>query len=479
MTPPLRVMFLVAEAAPFMKVGGLGDVGGSLPPALQKSGGDALDIRLVIPHHRGLALNGEKVERLKDLKVPTRDGTLNATIHGLSHDGVTVYLIGGDPVNASPSVYMADPRLDGRKFTFFSLAALALARQLDWSPDVVHANDWHTAPAVTALKTKYIGDTFFQQTRTVLTLHNLPYMGDGSSYPKFGLPFETGSQLPEWARSLPLPLGLLHADNIVAVSPSYAHGILDEEFGCGLQDFLASRKPALHGILNGLDYSIWDPQQDKRIDQNYSSSDIKLRQKNKHDLLESFGLELKPDIPLLGMVSRLDPQKGIDLAFNALRSIKRPDWQFVLVGTGNPDLENAARKLQADFHGRVWVVLRYDETLAHQVYAGADMLLMPSRYEPCGLAQLIAIRYGCVPVATRVGGLQDTIIDHSNGHGQTGFLSERVDVNAFTATIRRAIKNYLNVPAWQSIQKRGMRQNYSWDKSAEKYIKLYRNLTGK
>ncbi len=479
MAHPLRVLFLVAEAAPFIKVGGLGDVGGSLPPALQKSGGSAIDVRLAIPHHPGLALNGRKLRRLEDVSLPVKGKKLKASIHFLKYEGVTVYLIGGGPVDASRAVYQADPSQDGRKYTFFSLAALELTRQLGWAPDVVHANDWHTAPAITALKTKYKGDPFFQATRTVLTLHNLPYMGDGSSYPEFKLPYDTSNSLPEWARERPLPLGLLHADRIVAVSPNYARGILGKDFGCGLDDFLTARKQALLGVLNGLDYDFWNPEVDCRLDQNYSTRNIKLRQINKTALLESLGLQPKPDTPLLGMVSRLDPQKGIDLAFDALQALKDLDWQFVLVGTGNPQLENAARKFQADHPDRVWVVLRYDEALAHQVYAAADMLLMPSRYEPCGLAQLIAMRYGCVPVATRVGGLQDTIVDRPGGRGQTGFLADSVNIKGFVAAIRRALVQYRDAPAWRSLQKRGMRQDFSWEQSADQYIQLYRTLTGK
>jgi starch synthase len=479
MAKPLYVLFLVAEAAPFIKVGGLGDVGGSLPPALQKSGGTAFDVRLAIPYHPGIILNGKKLKRLEDVYLPVKGKKLKATIHCTKHEGVIVYLIGGEPVDTSLAVYQADPSLDGRKFTFFSLAALELTRQLDWAPDVVHANDWHTAPAITALKTRYSGDAFFQKTRTVITLHNLPYMGDASCYKEFKLPFDKSGCLPEWACNRPLPLGLLHADRIVAVSPNYARGILSEAFGCGLQNFLAGRQSDVLGILNGLDYNIWDPETDARIDRNYSSRTIKLRQTNKLALLESVGLSPKPDTPLLGMVSRLDPQKGIDLAFDALYALKHLDWQFILVGTGDPVLENAARKLQADFPDRVWVVLRYDEAMAHQVYAGADMLLMPSRYEPCGLAQLIAMRYGCVPIATRAGGLQDTIVDPPGNSGRTGFLAESVSANAFTSVIRRALEQYRDAPAWRSIQKRGMRQVFDWEKSAKQYIDLYHSITGK
>jgi len=476
MQTPLRVLFLVAEAAPFLKVGGLGDVGGSLPPALKKAGSDAIDIRLAIPHHPGIALRGKKAKKVGQVVVTTRQGNIPAPIHSLEQDGVIVYLIGGEPVRSSPAVYHGDARLDGLKYTFFSLAALELTRQLGWPPHLLHVNDWHASPAIIALASKYKNDAHFASTRSILTLHNLPYMGDGECFPDFGLEYASGDRLPEWARGLPLPLGLLHADRIVAVSPTYACEIMTDNSGCGLQDFLGSRKRDIQGILNGLDYQIWNPETDALIPQTFSSKSLTLRQKDKTTLLDMLGLPDKPHMPLLGMVSRLDPQKGVDLAFEALRGLNSPDWQFILVGTGNPELEEAARKLQADFPDQVRVAVRYDNALAHRVYAGADLLLMPSRYEPCGLSQLIAMRYGCIPVATRIGGLQDTIVDRPDGRSQTGFLAESITADAFTATLQRALQQYNDVAAWHVLQKRAMRQDYSWSKSAQKYLKLYQSL---
>ncbi|MGB8252819.1 MAG: glycogen/starch synthase [Anaerolineaceae bacterium] len=476
MQTPLRVLFLVAEAAPFIKIGGLGDVGGSLPPALKKAGGDALDIRLAIPHHPGIVLHGKKAKKVGQVMVTTRQGNIPAPIHSLEHEGVIVYLIGGKPVSSSPVVYHGDARLDGLKYTFFSLAALELTRQLGWSPHLLHANDWHASPAIVALATKYKNDSHFVSMRSILTLHNLPYMGDGQSFPDFGLEYASGDRLPEWARGLPLPLGLLLADRIVAVSPTYAREILTDNSGCGLQDFLTNRKRDIQGILNGLDLQIWNPETDALIPQTFTSKSLSLRQKDKTDLLDTLGFVDKPHMPLMGMVSRLDPQKGVDLAFEALRGLDSPDWRFILIGTGDLKLEESARKLQADFPDQVRVVLRYDNGMAHRVYAGADMLLMASRYEPCGLSQLIAMRYGCIPVATRIGGLQDTIVDRPDGSGQTGFLAEQVTADAFTVTVQRALHEYKDVAAWPVLQKRAMRQDYSWSKPAQKYLKLYQSL---
>jgi starch synthase len=472
----LRLLFLVAEAAPFIKVGGLGDVGGSLPPALKKYGGDILDIRLVIPHHPGIALKGKKTDEIGEVLVQTRKGKMAAPILACPFEGLTVYLIGGKPIKSSTSVYQSDARLDGRKYTFFSLAALELTRLLNWKPDIVHANDWHTSPAIVALATIYRHDAHFSKTKSVLTLHNLPYMGNGHCFAEFGLKVGYDDRLPEWAQNLPLPLGILNADKIVAVSPNYAQEIMTDQAGCGLQALLSNRKHDIHGILNGLDYEIWNPDTDIHIQQTYSIKNITQRQFNKSNLQQRMNLSQNPDIPLFGMVTRLDPQKGADLAFEALRSLPGKKWQLILVGTGNLELETAALKLQADFPDRVRTALRYDDALAHQVYAGADVFLMPSRYEPCGLAQMIAMHYGCIPVATRIGGLSDTIIDRPGRRSQTGFLSENISSGALAASLERAIQQYLDDNLWRTIQKHAMRKDFSWIKSAQDYLKLYQSL---
>ncbi len=476
MASPLRVLFLVAEAAPFIKIGGLGDVGGSLPVALRKAGGNTLDIRLAIPYHPAIALQGKKPKKVGQVSVGIEHGKIPAPIYSLEQDGIIVYLVGGEPIRSSPAVYNSDASLDGLKYTFFCLAALELTRLLGWAPHLVHANDWHASPAIVALASKFHNIQLFASTRSILTLHNLPYMGDGQSFVSFGLTDVPVDRLPEWARNLPLPLGLLHADRIVAVSPTYAHEIMTEKTGCGLQDFLVRRKRDIKGILNGLDYTIWNPEIDPLILQTFTLNSLNLRTQNKTALRNTLRLSDKPGIPVMGMVSRLDPQKGMDLAFDALRGLTNPNWQFILVGTGDPGLEKTARKLERDFPDQVRVALRYDNALAHQVYAGADMLLMPSRYEPCGLSQLIAMRYGCIPVATRVGGLQDTIIDRQDGRGQTGFLADHVTADAFSITVERAMQQYKDITHWNTLQKRVMRQDFSWDKSARKYLKLYQSL---
>ncbi len=373
-------------------------------------------------------------------------------------------------------MYTADTRADGHKFTFFSLAALELARRLNWKPDIIHANDWHTAPAIYALS--LMRDTFFDGTTSVLGLHNLPFLGNdaGPAMNAFGLPPAAGSTLPWWAQNMPLPLALLSADRIVAVSPNYAREILTPEFGSGLEEFLKTRQGAISGILNGLNTDRWDPATDSALVLNYSSSSLAQRQANRKALLEEFGLDPDPAIPLLAMVTRMDPQKGVDLLPETLAQISGLPWQLILLGMGMPVMEQVARQTEAAYPKRVRAAIRFDALLSHRMYAGADMLLIPSRYEPCGLTQMIAMRYGCVPVARATGGLSDTIRDAADLENGSGFLFTSASAEDFAAALSRAIQFFPDQAAWQRLQLNGMRQDFSWERFARQYLDLYRSL---
>ncbi len=286
---------------------------------------------------------------------------------------------------------------------------------MGWQPHILHANDWHTAPAIYALKQSQTEEEFYAGIGTVLSVHNLPYLGLGAeqALESFGLPPATNSLLPAWAQNLPLPLGLLAADQIVAVSPTYAREILTPEFGSGLAEYLQTRSHVLSGILNGIDISRWNPSTDTQIPFNFSVNELSNRDANKAALIRELGLDPAAGLPLLAMITQMDYPKGADLALEALNQLAEsyPDlaWQVVLLGTGAANLEAAAQKLEADYPERVRAVIRNDARLASQIYAGADMILIPSRYEPCGQTQMIAMRYGCVPIAHATGGLRDTI----------------------------------------------------------------------
>ncbi len=478
----MKIWFLSAEADPFIKVGGLGDVAGTLPPVLRRLGyppgsPGGLDVRLVLPLHGGIDKQAYRLKPVAAMEIYHARGPMLAEAYQTEIEGLPVYLIAGPMIPEDGPVYTGDAGIDGPKFVFFSLAALELARSLDWKPDVLHANDWHTAAAVYALVSKRGLDLFFQETVTLLEVHNLPYLGagTGSALQAFGLPPGTGTDLPEWAQNMPLPLGLQTADHIVTVSPGYAGEILTPEFGSGLHDFLATRSGSISGILNGLDLVSWDPTRDPHLPVNYSRADLKVRLENKSALQAELGLPLRKDLPLLGMITRMDHQKGVDLALDALAGLDDMAWQAVILGTGDPDLERAAEQLDAA-SGQVRAVLRFDPGLARRIYGGADALLIPSRYEPCGLAQMIAMRYGNVPIARATGGLKDTIRDYHETSAGTGFLFSEPNAQALEATIRRALNIFGDKRRWQGLQRRGMQQDFSWERSAQQYLELYEGL---
>ncbi len=472
MPKTLNILFLASEADPFVKVGGLGDVAGSLPLALRALPDAMLDVRLVIPFHNVIRIESFPMQREVEFTIP-RDGVdVPVEVYSTELHGLTVYLVSGEPIRRFETVYNTDSLADSEKYIFFSLAALELARRLNWRPHIIHANDWHTAASLYALRLQS-EDRFWSRAKAVLSVHNLCYMGAGSEevLTAYGLPPIDAPALPAWGRHVPMLLGLWAADKIVAVSPTYAEEIQTPEYGCGLERFLLSRRKSVTGIINGIDNSVWDPSSDSFLPVNFTAKKLALRNGIKSALQSQFGLPVDPDVPLLGMVTRMDQQKGVDLAVNGLRSLPDEPWQVVLLGTGNAELEVAARHLETDFPNRVVAVLRYDGRLAHQIYGGSDMLLMPSRYEPCGLAQMIAMRYGSIPVARATGGLRDTITE-----GRTGFLFSEASGPALAAALLRALAAFRDSESWLDMQKEAMAEDFSWERSALKYATLYRSL---
>ncbi len=473
MSHTINVLFLAAEAEPFIKVGGLGDVAGSLPRALRALSTDdlKLDVRLVLPHHP--AVKAETLKPLGMFSISRGGSEIQVEASETVLNGMPVYLIGGEPIRANGSVYSLDAKLDVEKYAFFSFAALELANHMrsDWQPDVIHGNDWHTALSMYGSLTKR-WEEGTRHVASVITLHNLPFMGPDASaiIESYGLKLAQ-TDLPEWARVMPLPLGLWASDAIVAVSPTYGREILTPEHGCGLDEFLISRGEAVSGILNGLDTASFDPAVDPALGSNFDMDTLEKRAANKSLLQERLGLPHDAETPLLAVVSRMDVQKGIDMVFSALKMMKKPKWQAVVLGIGDPKLEAAAMKLQETFPDRVKVETRYDAGLARQIYAGSDMFLMPSRYEPCGLSQMIAMRYGCVPVVRAAGGLNDTV-----KHNETGFVFQKAHHMALVAAIKSALKIFAEREKWREIQRAGMAQDFSWENSARKYLQLYQSL---
>lgn len=489
----INVLFMAAEADPFIKIGGLGDVAGSLPRALRTVGASVnllpadLDVRLVLPFHPGIHTDIYPLVQIAEFKVPTIRNDISVKAYSLEADGLPVYLIGGSPIEQESAVYSSNLETDGFKYVFFSQAALYLAKELNWKPDILHANDWHTAAAVYSLALNRPTDPFFRQTTSLLTLHNLPYLGamTSSALEAFDLPPAENTSLPVWAEHMALPLGLLTADVIVAVSKGYAKEIMTDEFGSGLQTFLKARSDKVTGILNGLDTGKWDPTNDDVLAANFTPTNLQARSENKAFLQNELGLEKNPILPLLAMVTRMDPQKGVDLAVDSLRMINQSavsaqPLQAVFLGMGAPPIEQAVRLLEQDYPISIRSCITYDEKLSRRIYAGSDMLLMPSRYEPCGLSQMIAMHYGCIPIARATGGLSDTIQDPKDTEESTGFLFRPATSEALAVAIQRAVTLFSSDPKnWQAMQIRGMQRDFSWDRSALEYIKQYKQLLDK
>ncbi len=479
----IKVLFAASEAEPFIKIGGLGDVAGTLPGALTEYFKNTpnlpvLDLRLFIPFHSRIQASRFHINEVTTFPVHSKTGDIQANVYFCSDQGFPVYLISGEPLPADGAVYDPNPAVDGKKFAFFSLAVLEFCILQSWIPDVLHANDWHTALIPYLIREKKEYSEIFKRTKTILGVHNLPFMGGGTQagLTEMDIPSSEDFRLPKWARHIPLPMGLAASDRIIAVSPGYAREILTPEFGCGLDGFLFTCTEKVSGILNGLDTKVWNPARDTYLVSTFTKLSLQNRTKNKQEILTRLGLAYDSRTPLLIMISRIDQQKGIDFALKALQNLTERKFQLIILGVGDPVLEDACKSFEDEYPERVRMLQRFDQALSHQLYASGDMILIPSRYEPCGLTQMISMRYGCVPIARNTGGLSDTILDTSPDSGQTGFLFQDATLVSCEAAIERALNIFINQQSWQQIQKNGMKTDFSWKHSATKYADEYIGL---
>lgn len=473
----MKVLFLAAEASPLVKVGGLGDVVGSLPKALIEAGHD---VRVAIPGYGAIDWSRWRPKYEASVAVHRGGGDHVAHVFAADVAGVPFWLLTGPPIPKGRTIYGSGIEEDGPKFIFFSLAALWSAQALGFRPHVIHAHDFHASAAVWWLASEGRRNEFFAPVTSVLTIHNLPYAGQGAgrALGEYQLPAPQAiSVLPESFRDSLLGLGILAANEISTVSPTYAREIQTPEHGRGLDGVLRARSDHLTGILNGIDVRAWNPASDEAIASRYDADRLELRAPNKGALQREAGLPEAPGLPLLAVVSRLDGQKGLDIALPAVRRWLGLGGQFILLGTGEPALERDFAFVERDFPGRASVRLRFDGAYAHRIYAGADALLIPSRYEPCGLTQMIAMRYGAVPVARRTGGLADTVVD-ADDPGGTGLMFDEPAAPALWDALERMLGVWADRPRWRELQLRGMRSDFSWTKSAALYAALYERARG-
>jgi starch synthase len=468
----MNVLFLAAEAAPFVKVGGLADVAGSLPEALRALGHD---VRLAIPGYGAIDWARFAPALRTRFDLPHAWGAQTAEIYETRSGGTPVFLVTGPPIPMDGRIYGGGIGEDAPKFIFFSLAALFSCQALGWKPDVLHANDWHTGTAVQWLVTAGRLNDYYRSVASVMTIHNLRYRGEGSGkyLAEYRVPVTAVSRvLPDWLRDSPLALGLFNADMLSTVSPTYAREILTPAFGEALDGLLRARQDRLRGIVNGIDMDLWNPATDQTLAATFDADSLEKRAANKRALQEAAGLAAEPRTPIAAVVSRLDAQKGLEIAVPVIRRWLAAGGQFVLLGTGESSLEHDFAAIERGHPGRAHAHLRFDPPFARRVYAGADMVLIPSRYEPCGLTQMIAMRYGAVPVARRTGGLADTVRDAGDPDGN-GFLFDEFSPGALGHALDRALSVYAQPEKWAEIQKRGVRSDFSWGRSAEQYVALY------
>ena len=476
----MRITFAASEGVPFSKTGGLADVVGALPKALAASGHE---VQVLLPRYR-MTKPGRTLPESKSLTLPLASGFRFAAIQdGGEADGVHTYLVDCPDLFDRDGLYQTsgqDYPDNALRFAAFSLACLEFLKRSATPPDIIHCHDWQTALVPIYLRNLYAGDGFFEKTSVLFTIHNLGYQGHFPPHilPRIGLHVGlfTVDGLEFYGEVNLLKGGIIFSDFITTVSRKYAEEIQTPEFGCGLQGVLSARSDRLQGIVNGVDYGPWDPSTDKLIAANYSPEDLKGKETCKKALLENMGVAQPAlDRPVIGIVSRFARQKGFDLIAEIAEELMAMDLYIGALGTGEPEYEELFRSLAAKYPDKFLVKVAYDNTLAHQIEAGADMFLMPSRYEPCGLNQIYSMKYGTVPVVRATGGLDDTV-ETFDGKKGTGFKFSEYAPAALLATIQQAIEVYRQPKAWRQLMHNGMRKDFSWPSSAKQYVKIYQTL---
>ncbi len=471
----MKVLFCTSEARPFAATGGLGDVAGSLPQALRLR---LIGCRVVMPLYADIPQELRDTMRfVTSLSVPVAWRRQYCGVFEAKAGGVIYYLIDNQYYFKRSGLYGHYD--DAERFAFLSRAALEMLPYIDFKPDVIHANDWQTALIPVYFRLFYANNDWYSGIKTVMTIHNIQYQGKyGLELVKdvLGIP-ESETQLLEYDHCVNLLKGGIECANWVStVSPTYAKEILDPWFAHDLDAILNERSWKLSGILNGIDTVSYDPAADGDLYANYSTDDMSGKAVNKQKLQERLGLEQNPDVPLIGMVTRMVSHKGLDLVKEALEPIMNENnAQFVILGSGDWEYETYFREMQERYPGRLTACFGFIPELSRKIYAGADIFLMPSKSEPCGLSQMIALRYGTIPVVRETGGLKDSIQDSGDGQGN-GFTFQTYNSGDMKYAVERALKGYEDKQGWAILMKRAMECDNSWGHSANEYIHLYRTL---
>ncbi len=473
----LRVLLCTSEAVPFAKTGGLADVAGALPPVLAGLGHD---VRLALPKYSVVTKAGfESKQVAGPFEVAIGEDPVAVTIEQSDVLGVPTYLVDCPDYFDREGLY-GHPD-DAKRFAVFCRALLQFIEEGDWRPQVIHGNDWQTALIPVYLKTIYANHKRLSSIGTLHTIHNLAYQGvfDRPALAAVGLDDSvfTMDSLEFYGQVNFLKGALVYADLLNTVSKKYAQEIQTEEFGERLEGVLEKRRSDLYGILNGIDYDEWNPATDRFLAANYQAKNVSPKAADKAALQQHFGLPERSETPMFGLVSRLAGQKGLDILAEALPHLLRLDVQFALLGTGEQYYHDVLSRLAAQYPDKMGLALTFDNALAHRIYAGSDMFLMPSRYEPCGLGQMISMRYGTIPLVKKTGGLADTVTDFDPETGEgNGFVFEEHTGVAFLGAIARAIVTYKTPPAWSRVIHNAMASDFSWQRSAREYTQLYEKI---
>ncbi len=480
----LKILLVSAEVVPFAKTGGLADVAGSLPKALTAMGNDT---RIVLPRYRGI----DDFSTVTDFSVPMgdrmetciiRESHIEAKLPEGGIKKVPVYFIDNYHYYDREGLYCHYD--EAERFAFFSKAVLEMLKKIDFKPDIIHCNDWQSGPIPFLLKEKFKDDPFYSKTATVFTVHNLLYQG---TFPReslkllgVGAEYFQMDGLEFFGQVSFMKAGLLYADIINTVSKRYAQEIQTPELGLGYEGLLRQRAQDLHGIVNGINYHEFNPATDPRIFHTFGPESLADKYENKYSLQKEMDLPVR-DVPVIGLISRLVDQKGLDLIAEVFDRLMEEDLQFIVLGSGDKYYEEMLAGMRERYPHKMGLYLGFNGILAQRIYAGSDMFLMPSKFEPCGLGQLISLRYGTVPIVRATGGLADTVVDYNRETGSgNGFSFEPYEAGVMLDTVKRALQLYTEHPEqWRKLVVHDLGQDFSWNRSAAEYLELYDMALGK